>query len=52
MNEEIRLVFDPGPLIGDIAPECLEFMRRRVWVISANWAEICQWMKVSSAKRH
>ncbi|PSR25781.1 MAG: sugar kinase [Sulfobacillus thermosulfidooxidans] len=44
MNEEIRLVFDPGPLIGDIAPERLEFMRRRAWLISANRAEICQWM--------
>ncbi|WP_171822731.1 carbohydrate kinase family protein [Sulfobacillus thermosulfidooxidans] len=44
MHEDIRLVFDPGPLIGDIAREHLEFMRRRAWIITANRAEICQWM--------
>lgn len=43
MDDKVRLVFDPGPLISDIPAHRLDFMRRRAWIITANRRELCHW---------
>ena len=43
LSPTVRVVFDPGPLISDIADQHLEAVTSRAWMVTANRRELRQW---------